>query len=138
MSTVNTRGTFMVTKYCIPYLLKSAEPFLINITPPLDMLYSYKMDKKGLPYILSKIGMSMAILGVSSEFPQIKCCGLWPRKTVATAAVKNAVGTNEEINRSRSCWIVADALYFLLGDFKSEIQGKFFYVSHWLWIRMMK
>ena len=66
MSTVNTRGTFMVTKYCIPYLLKSTEPFLINITPPLDMLYSYKMDKKGLPYILSKIGMSMAILGVSN------------------------------------------------------------------------
>jgi hypothetical protein len=49
---------------------------------------------------------------------------------VATAAVKNAVGTNEEISRSRSCWIVADALYFLLRDFKGEIQGKFFYVNH--------
>ena len=76
------------------------------------------MDQKGLPYIVSKIGMSMILLGISNEFPEIKCCGLWPRKTVATAAVKNSVGTNEEINRSRSCWIVADALYLLVTQFR--------------------
>lgn len=72
--------------------------------------------------------MSMIILGISHEYPQIKCCGLWPRKTVATAAVKNAVGTNEEISRSRSCWIVADALYLLVKEFRDAINGRFFYV----------
>lgn len=86
------------------------------------------MNQKGLPYIVSKMGMSMIILGISKEYPQINCCGLWPRKTVATAAVKNVVGTNEEINRSRTCWIVADALYLLISQFKNEIQGKFYYV----------
>lgn len=83
------------------------------------MLQTYQMNQKGLPYIVSKMGMSMIILGISNEHPKIKCCGLWPRKTVATAAVKNAVGTNEEINRSRTCWIVADALYFLVTEFKN-------------------
>lgn len=87
------------------------------------------MSEKGLPYIIAKMGMSFAVLGISNEYPQIKCCGLWPKRTVATAAVKNAVGTNEEINRSRTCWIVADALYLLVNEFKDEIQGKFFYVS---------
>ena len=118
MCNVNTRGTFMLTKYCLPLLLKSKEPFLINITPPLEMLNTYKMDKKGLPYIIAKMGMSMTILGISNQYPQIKCSGLWPKKTVATAAVKNLVGTNDEINRARTCWIVADALYLILTDFK--------------------
>ncbi len=78
------------------------------------MLDTFPMGQKGLPYIISKMGMSMTILGVSNEHPKVKCFGLWPKKTTATAAVKNAVGTNEEINRSRTCWIVADALYLLL------------------------
>lgn len=94
MNTVNTRGTFMLIKYCLPYLLKSDEPFLINITPPFSILKTYPIGQKGLPYIIGKIGMSMTILGISHEYPQIKCFGLWPKKTVATAAVKNAVGTN--------------------------------------------
>lgn len=58
------------------------------------MLQTYPMGQKGLPYIIGKMGMSMIILGISNEYPQIKCFGLWPKKTVATAAVKNAVGTN--------------------------------------------
>jgi hypothetical protein len=53
------------------------------------------MGQKGLPYIIAKMGMSFTVLGISNEYPQIKCCGLWPKRTVATAAVKNAVGTNE-------------------------------------------
>src|SRR5580692_8562337 len=107
MHQVNTRGTFLVSKYAIPHLEKAANPHILMLSPPLDM--KEKWFAPHTAYTIAKFGMSMVVLGLSGELrPKgIAVNALWPRTTIATAAIRNLLGGEETIRRSRSPDIVA-------------------------------
>jgi NAD(P)-dependent dehydrogenase (short-subunit alcohol dehydrogenase family) len=92
MMGINTRGTFMVSKYCIPHLKKAANPHILMLSPPLDM--KAKWFEHSTAYTIAKFGMSMCVLGLSAELKSsgIAVNALWPRTTIATAAVGNLLG----------------------------------------------
>jgi citronellol/citronellal dehydrogenase len=109
MHQVNTRGTFLVSKCAIPYLEKAANPHILMLSPPLDMKERWFAPHTA--YSIAKFGMSMVVLGLAGELRSkgIAVNALWPRTTIATAAIKNLLGGEEMIRRSRSPDIVADA-----------------------------
>ena len=109
MHQVNTRGTFLVSKYAIPHLEKAANPHILMLSPPLDM--KEKWFAPHTAYTIAKFGMSMVVLGLSGELrPKgIAVNALWPRTTIATAAIRNLLGGEETMRRSRSPDIVAEA-----------------------------
>jgi citronellol/citronellal dehydrogenase len=109
MHQVNTRGTFVVSKCAIPYLEKAANPHILMLSPPLDM--KEKWFAPHTAYTIAKFGMSMVVLGLAGELrPKgIAVNALWPRTTIATAAIKNLLGGDEIMRMSRSPDIVADA-----------------------------
>jgi citronellol/citronellal dehydrogenase len=109
MHQVNTRGTFVVSKCAIPHLEKAANPHILMLSPPLDM--EEKWFAPHTAYTIAKFGMSMVVLGLAGELRAkgIAVNALWPRTTVATAAIKNLLGGDAVVRRSRSPDIVADA-----------------------------
>jgi citronellol/citronellal dehydrogenase len=109
MHQVNTRGTFLVSKWAIPHLEKAANPHILMLSPPLDM--KEKWFAPHTAYTIAKFGMSMIVLGLAGELRAkgIAVNALWPRTTIATAAIKNLLGGDEMMRRSRSPDIVADA-----------------------------
>ena len=92
MHQINTRGTFMVSKYAIPYLEKAANPHILMLSPPLDM--QEKWFAPHTAYSMAKFGMSLVVLGLAGELRRkgIAVNALWPRTTIATAAIKNLLG----------------------------------------------
>src|SRR5262249_42073589 len=109
MLQVNTRGTFLVSKCAIPYLEKAANPHILMLSPPLDMKERWFAPHTA--YSIAKFGMSRVVLGLAGELRSkgIAVNALWPRTTIATAAIRNLLGGEEMIRRSRSPDIVADA-----------------------------
>ena len=89
MHQINTRGTFVVTKHALPYLEKAANPHVLMLSPPLDM--SERWFAPHVAYTMAKYGMSLCVLGFAGEFRArgIAVNALWPRTTIATAAIKN-------------------------------------------------
>jgi citronellol/citronellal dehydrogenase len=114
MNSINVRGTFLVTKTCLPYLQKGTNPHILTLSPPLNM--DLKWFGAHIGYTLTKYNMSMLALGWSKEFKKYKIAAnsLWPRTTIATAAVKNLLGGEALIKMSRTTDIIADAAYFIL------------------------
>jgi citronellol/citronellal dehydrogenase len=125
MHQVNTRGTFLVSKTCIPFLLKSDNPHILNISAPLNM--EEKWFAPHVAYTMAKFGMSMCVLGMASEFREqgIAVNALWPRTTIATAAVRNLLGGDELVRRSRKPEIMADAAHVILTKPSREFTGNF-------------
>lgn len=125
MQDINTRGTYLVSRHCIPHLRKSANPHIITLSPPLSL------DKKWFshfaPYTISKFGMSMLTMGMAEELRKdgIAVNSLWPRTTIATAAVMNILGGEELIKKSRKPEIVADAAALILVKNSREFTGNF-------------
>jgi len=110
MHQINSRGTFMVSKYAIPHLLKAANPHILMLSPPLDMKEKWFAPATG--YAMAKFGMSLVVLGLAGELRgKVAVNALWPRTTIATAAVKNIVGGDTLMRRSRTPEILADAAY---------------------------
>ncbi len=109
MQQVNARATFMVSKYAIPYLAKSANPHILMLSPPLDM--QEKWFAPALAYAMAKYGMSLVVLGLAGELRErgIAVNALWPRTTIATAAIRNIVGGEKMMAMSRTPEILADA-----------------------------
>jgi len=126
MHSINTRGTFMTSKYCLPYLMKAENPHILNLAPPLNM--SGKWFSGHLAYTMAKYGMSMCVLGMSEEFKKegIAVNGLWPRTFIATAAVQNLLGGGETVRRSRKEDIISDAAYVILRNKSRGLTGQFF------------
>jgi citronellol/citronellal dehydrogenase len=126
MHSINVRGTFIVSQACIPYLKKSTNPHILNLSPPLDM--DRKWFGAHLAYTMSKYGMSMVVLGLAEELKKygIAANALWPRTTIATAAVQNLLGGDYLIQRSRKPEIVADAAFAILSRPSRECTGHFF------------
>ena len=92
MHQINGRGTYMVSKYCLPHLEKASNPHILNLSPPLDM--SAKWFAGSVAYTMAKYTMSMCVLGMAQEFADrgIAVNALWPRTAIATAAVQNHLG----------------------------------------------
>jgi citronellol/citronellal dehydrogenase len=126
MHNINVRGTFLMTKNCIPYLKKGSNPHILTLSPPLNL--HLKWFKSHLAYTLSKYNMSMMALGWSEELKQfgIASNALWPRTTIDTAAVRNLLGGDALAKMSRTTDIIADAVYYILSKPSSECSGNTF------------
>ena len=105
----------MLSKYCLPYLLKSSNPHILNITIPLNYYPPEKLAEK-LAYSMMKVGASYCTLGMAEEFKKegVAVNALWPKKTIWTSAISNVLGGEEVKKRSRSPSIMADAAYLIL------------------------
>src|SRR3954453_1450893 len=126
MHAINTRGTLMLSRACIPHLERAENAHILTLSPPLDL--SPKWAAMHLGYTLSKYGMSLCTLGLAAEFSEhgIAANSLWPRTTIATDAVRNLLGGNEALARTRTPAIVADAAYEILTRPARECTGNFF------------
>ena len=112
MHQINTRGTFLVSKYAIPFLQKAANPHIMMLSPPLDM--AEKWFAPHTAYTMAKFGMSLVVLGLAGELRgRVAVNALWPRTTIATAAIKNLLGGEAMMQRSRTPEILAEAAYRL-------------------------
>ncbi len=110
MHQINARGTFMVSKYAIPHLLQAPQPHILMLSPPLDM--QTKWFAPHTAYSMAKFGMSMVVLGLAGELRgRVAVNALWPRTTIATAAVRNLLGGEAMMRRSRKPEILAEAAW---------------------------
>ena len=122
---INVRGTFLVSRACVPFLRESQNPHILTLSPPLQLEASWFASH--LAYTISKFGMSMVVLGMAEELRPagIACNALWPRTTVATAAVENMLGGESVMRRSRKPEIVADAAYAIFNRDARRYTGRF-------------
>jgi citronellol/citronellal dehydrogenase len=126
MQDINTRGTFLVSKACIPHLKYAKNPHVLSLSPPLNL--NPKWFGSYAAYAIAKYGMSMCTLGMAEEFREegIAFNSLWPRTIIATAAVQNLLGGEEAMSRSRKPELVADAAYAVVTRPSRQTTGNFF------------
>jgi citronellol/citronellal dehydrogenase len=123
MMSVNVRGTFATSRACIPHLLRADNPKILTLSPPLNM--DPRWFGGHVAYSMSKYGMSMCVLGLAEEFTgRIAVNALWPRTTIATAAV-HMLGGDALMSTSRKPEIMADAAHWILTQ-GSDVTGRFF------------
>jgi citronellol/citronellal dehydrogenase len=125
MHQINTRGTFLTSRACIPYLKRAANPHVLMISPPLDM--SPRWFGPHTAYTMAKFGMSLCVLGMADEFSNdgIAFNALWPRTIIATAAIQFRVGGEEAMRRCRTPAIMADAAHAVITKPSRECTGRF-------------
>ena len=125
MHQINARGTFLVSKCAIPYLAKASNPHILMNSPPLDMKEHWFAGSTG--YSMAKFGMSLVVLGLAGELRDkgIAVNALWPRTTIATAAIKNLLGGDRIMRMSRSPEIMADAAYRIFQKPARSFTGNF-------------
>lgn len=125
MHQINTRGTLVCAKHALPWLEKSDNPHILMLSPPLDM--QEKWFAPFTPYAIAKYGMSLAVLGLAGELRDkgIAVNALWPRTTIATAAVRNLIGGDEMMRLSRTPEILADAAWEIFTSPAREFTGNF-------------
>jgi citronellol/citronellal dehydrogenase len=126
MHQINTRGTFVCSQACIPHLLKAENPHVLNLSPPLNM--EERWFAGHVAYTMAKFGMSMCVLGMAGEFRTrgVAFNALWPRTSIATAAVQNLLGGDVAMRGSRKPEIMADAAHWILTRPSRECTGNFF------------
>lgn len=126
MMDIEIRGTFFVCRSCIPHLRRSDNAHILNLSPPLNL--DPKWFARHLAYTISKYGMSMIVMGLAEELKEQKIAvnALWPKTTIATAAVRNILGGEELMQMSRKPEIVAEAAYHILRRPSTECSGNFF------------
>jgi citronellol/citronellal dehydrogenase len=125
MHQVNTRGTFLTSKACIPHLRKAANPHVLMLSPPLDM--SPRWFGGHVAYTMAKFGMSMCVLGMAKEFEAdgIAFNALWPRTGIATAAIQFALTGEEGLRHCRTPEIMADAAHAIFQKPSRAFTGQF-------------
>ncbi|HEY1557866.1 MAG TPA: NAD(P)-dependent oxidoreductase [Kofleriaceae bacterium] len=126
MHGINTRGTFLCSKLCIPHLQTAQNPHVLNLSPPLNM--ETRWFAPHVAYTMAKFGMSMCVLGMAGEYKSagIAFNALWPRTVIATAAVQNLLGGDTTIRASRKPEIMADAAYVIFNRPAREHTGNFY------------
>jgi citronellol/citronellal dehydrogenase len=126
MHDINVRGTFFVSKACIPHLKRGDNPHILTLSPPLNM--NPKWFSSHLAYTMSKYNMTMIALGLAGELKKygIASNALWPQTTITTAAVKNLLGGDALVKMSRTTDIIADAAYYILSKPSAECTGNTF------------
>jgi len=127
MQSINSRGTFLAIRACIPHLKRGTNPHILTLSPPIELDPRW-MGARHSPYTLSKYGMSLLTLGAAAELREagVAANGLWPRSVIATAAVQNLLGGDEVMAKSRTPEIVADAAYAILTQPSRECTGNLF------------
>src|SRR5215212_2971533 len=125
MHQINTRGTFLCSQACIPHLRKASNPHILNISPPLNM--EERWFAPHVAYTMAKFGMSMCVLGMAGELRRdgIAVNALWPRTTIATAAIQNLLGGEAGMRGSRKPEIMGDAAYAIFMMPSRELTGRF-------------
>ena len=125
MHEINARGTFVTSKHAIAHLEKAPNPHILMLSPPLDM--QEKWFAPYTAYTMAKFGMSLVVLGLAGELrPKgIAVNALWPRTTIATAAIKNLLGGDALMRRSRTPEILADAAYAVFNKPAKSFSGRF-------------
>jgi len=131
MHQINSRGTFLCTKLCLPYLQKSRSPHVLNLGPPLSAIKHAGWWAPHPSYTLAKFGMSAYTLAHAAEFREdgVAVNSLWPLTTIATAAVQNLLGGSDMVSKSRNAEIMADAAHLILTAPK-ECTGQCFIDEH--------
>jgi citronellol/citronellal dehydrogenase len=126
MQDINTRGTFMLSRACIPYLERAENAHILTLSPPINLNPRWAGGQLG--YTIAKYGMSLCTLGLAEELRDrsVAANSLWPRTVIATAAVQNLLGGDEAMKRSRSPEIVADAAHAILIRPAADCTGNFF------------
>lgn len=126
MHQINARGTYLMSRACIPYLKKSSHAHIINLSPPVDMKPLWFENHTA--YTISKYNMSMIALGLAAELKpyRIGVNTIWPKTLIATSAVKNLLGGDELMRQSRWPSIVADAVAEIISKDPGEVTGQFF------------
>jgi citronellol/citronellal dehydrogenase len=126
MHDINVRGTFFTSKACIPLLRKGTNPHILNLSPPISM--DAKWFGNHLAYTMSKYNMSMIAWGLAEELKKDRIAAntLWPRTTIATAAVQNLLGGEMLMKMSRKPEIIADAAFHILKRPSGSCTGNFF------------
>jgi citronellol/citronellal dehydrogenase len=126
MHDINVRGTFFVSRACIPHLKKGTNPHILNLSPPINM--DVKWFAGHLAYTMSKYNMSMIAYGLSEELKKYRIAAntLWPRTTIDTAAVRNLLGGEALARMSRTPEILADAAFLILSKPSDQCTGNFF------------
>ena len=124
MQTINARGTYACSQACLPYLLNTENPHILTLSPPLNL--DPKWFAPHVAYTIAKYGMSMCTLGLAREFAAqgVGVNSLWPRTTIATAAVE--VYFPESVASSRKPEIMADAAHAILTSKSRDTTGNFF------------
>jgi citronellol/citronellal dehydrogenase len=125
MHQINTRGTYLVTRACLPHLRRGRNPHVVMIAPPLDLRPEWFAAHLG--YTMAKYGMSLCVLGMAREFRAdgIAVNALWPRTIIGTAAVQFEFGGGEMVRRSRTVDIMAEAAYCVLTKPATSFTGHF-------------
>jgi citronellol/citronellal dehydrogenase len=126
---INSRGTFLCSKLCLPHLKKAENPHILNISPPLDMFSQGTNWFSGHgAYTAAKYGMTLYAYGMAEEFKPfgIGVNTLWPRTAIATAAVQNLLGGESSLKMSRKPSIMADAAWHVLTSNSKLTTGNFF------------
>lgn len=126
MQQINVRGTYLMSQACIPFLKKSNHAHILTLSPPVVM--DPKWFETHTAYTMSKYGMSMVMFGLAAELKpnQIAANALWPKTTIATAAVQNLLGGDALMKQSRWPSIVADAAYYILTQDPASATGMFY------------
>ncbi|MGZ3951224.1 MAG: SDR family oxidoreductase [Flavisolibacter sp.] len=126
MMDIEIRGTFFMSRSCIRYLKKSDNAHILNLSPPLNL--NPRWFAQHLAYSIAKYGMSMTVLGLAEELKQYRIAvnAVWPKTTIATAAVQNLLGGDFLMQMSRTPEVVADAAYHILKRRSTECTGNFF------------
>ena len=135
MHQVNARGTFLVSKACIPHLKQAANPHILALSPPLDL--SPRWFGPHVAYTMAKYSMSLAMLGMAEEFRDdgIACNGLWPRTGIATAAIEFALTGKDGLAHCRTPEIMADAAHAIFTSPSRELTGRFLIDDSFLYER---
>jgi citronellol/citronellal dehydrogenase len=126
MQNINARGTFLVSRSCVPHLRTGTNPHILTLSPPLNM--DPKWFSGHLGYTIAKYSMSMCTLGLAAEYASdgIAANSLWPRTMIATAAVRNLLGGDAAMARSRKVEIMGDAAYAIITRDSRGCTGNFF------------
>ena len=127
MHEVNVRGTFLCSQKTLPHLMKSSNPHILNISPPLHSTISPRWFAPHVAYTMAKYGMSLCVLGMAAEFREqgVAVNALWPRTTIDTEAIRLIAG-EEARRRARSPKIMADAAHWILTQPSRKVTGRFF------------
>lgn len=125
MQQVNARGTFLVSKECLPYLKQSSHAHILNLAPPITLKSNWFSTHTA--YTIAKFGMSMCTLGMAEEFKKIPIAvnALWPRMLVYTAPVEMLSG-QDSFNYSRKPDVMSDAAYAILVRDPKAFTGNFY------------
>jgi citronellol/citronellal dehydrogenase len=126
MQDINTRGTYAVSKACIPHLRHAENPHILTLSPPISLEPRWLAPFTA--YTIAKYGMTLCALGLAEELREagIASNALWPRTLVATAAVQNLLGGDEAMRRARTPALYADAAYHVLTQPSRECTGNAF------------